>query len=356
MFLFLSGISLYCPMLLRWIHLAPSVLLPICPDNNKPKDFQGDEKERGAYNIQARFWYLIRHHWRHRFRCSRLVTFVCRRFSAERERERTRERNGITTCKMNRCLYHETHLSLIWRAPKSPKVGDSSTRRIVYCLVKHLFFWRLIYTKLLMAKGKKHAEALTQCEKSLGTSMQVNGSLLALLNRVYLLFFTGGIQLKPDTYWEAAAATETRMECGVWASSSCCCFSFFSPSLSPRFYSRRVCYIQLSGPAESLRPFACHCDGEEVKNHSTAFEPSFFFFSSIKQLNIFSIILSCTFFSSLFGFFLSPSFLHFLLDASFLPAPTLSFRTIAYISLWHTTCYNEDCAGLHLPSNVSWFD
>ena len=89
--------------------------------------------------------------------------------------------------------------------------------------------------------------------------MQVNGSLPDLLNRVYLLFFHGW-----NTIEAGHVYTEGGDENGMWRWSfkfvvgGVVVVVFLSLSLSPR--STRgpgEFVIQLLGPAESLRPFAC---------------------------------------------------------------------------------------------------
>jgi hypothetical protein len=61
-----------------------------------------------------------------------------------------------------------------------PKVAATHQHDgFVYCLVKHPFSdaWYLYEAAAVRQTEETSAEALTQCEKSLGTSMQVNGSL-----------------------------------------------------------------------------------------------------------------------------------------------------------------------------------
>lgn len=96
------------------------------------------------------------------------------------------------------------------------------------------------------------------------------------------------------------------------------------------------------------------------ENHSTAFEPFFLLLLLLLQSNnsTFSLLFfRCIPFFFPFQtvcFFLSPSFLHliFLMPHFFLCADSLIQD---HISLWYTQHVTTKTAGLHLPSNVSWF-
>ncbi len=96
------------------------------------------------------------------------------------------------------------------------------------------------------------------------------------------------------------------------------------------------------------------------ENHSTAFEPFFLLLLLLQSNNstfsllFFRCIYLFFFLSRLFGFFLSPSFLHLisLMPHLFLYADSLIQD---HISLWYTHHVTTKTAGLYLPSKVSWF-
>lgn len=166
---------------------------------------------------------------------------------------------------------------------------------------------------------------ITECKKSLGTSMQVNGSLPALLNRVYLLFFHGWNTIEAG---HVHTEGEMRMECGVGASSCCCCCFSFSLPLAP-FYSRsrRVCYPVVGA---SRKPQAvCVPQTEEdeerrrkekKRTHSTARLSLIFpsLFNQTTQHFLYSSICIVRYVISLYSLFLVLYFFSFIFSSSLL--------------------------------------
>ncbi|EFX82057.1 hypothetical protein DAPPUDRAFT_241592 [Daphnia pulex] len=76
---------------------------------------------------------------------------------------------------MNRCLcYHETHLSFlcIKSAQKSRRLISTADLFIVWFNILFLTPWYLYEAAAARQTEETSAEALTQCEKSLGTSLQ----------------------------------------------------------------------------------------------------------------------------------------------------------------------------------------
>lgn len=176
--------------------------------------------------------------------------------------------------------------------------------------------------------------------------MQVNGSLPALLNRVYLLFFHGWNTIEAG---HVHTEGEMRMECGVGASSCCCCCFSFSLPLAP-FYSRsrRVCYPVVGASRKPQAVCVPQTEEDEERRRKekkknpfhSAFEPYFSFSlqSNDSTFSLFFYMYSWIRYiiTAYFLFFIfSPSFFHLLcLIPYFFSTSTLLYRTVSlYIHL-----------------------